>query len=76
MISIAILVISLIVGVFMFLRNVKNEVDMPFLKPVLVVVVGLLVSGVQPYSLERIDAGNKGIVVNLSGSERGVSNYQ
>jgi regulator of protease activity HflC (stomatin/prohibitin superfamily) len=76
MISIAILVISLIVGVFMFLRNVKNEVNMPFLKPVLVVVVGLLVSGVQPYSLERIDAGNKGIVVNLSGSERGVSNYQ
>ena len=76
MISIAILVISLIVGVFMFLRNVKNEVDMPFLKPVLVVVVGLLISGIQPYSLERIDAGNKGIVVNLSGSERGVANYQ
>ena len=76
MISIAILVISLIVGVFMFLRNVKNEVDMPFLKPVLVVVVGLLISGIQPYSVERIDAGNKGIVVNLSGSERGVSNYQ
>ena len=76
MISIAILVISLIVGVFMFLRNVKNEVNMPFLKPVLVVVVGLLISGVQPYSLERIDAGNKGIVVNLSGSERGVANYQ
>ena len=76
MISIAILVISLIVGVFMFLRNVKNEVNMPFLKPVLVVVVGLLISGIQPYSLERIDAGNKGIVVNLSGSERGVANYQ
>lgn len=76
MISIGILVISLIVGVFMFLRNVKNDVNLPFLKPVLVVVVGLLISGIQPYSLERIDAGNKGIVVNLSGSERGVANYQ
>ena len=47
MISIGILVISLIVGVFMFLRNVKNDVNLPFLKPVLVVVVGLLISGIQ-----------------------------
>jgi hypothetical protein len=76
MISIGILVISLIVGVFMFLNNAKNEVDMPFLKPVLVVVMGLLIGFIQPYSLERIDAGNKGIVVNLSGSERGVAKYQ
>lgn len=76
MISIVIVAISLIVGVFMFLRNVKNEVNMPFLKPVLVVVIGFLIGGIQPYSLERIDAGNKGIVVNLSGSERGVANYQ
>ena len=76
MISIVIVAISLIVGVFMFLRNVKNEVNMPFLKPVLVVVIGFLIGGIQPYSLERIDAGNKGIVVNLSGSERGVAKYQ
>lgn len=76
MISIGIVVISLIVGVFMFLNNTKNDVNLPFLKPVLVMVMGLLIGGIQPYSLERIDAGNKGIVVNLSGSERGVAKYQ
>jgi regulator of protease activity HflC (stomatin/prohibitin superfamily) len=46
------------------------------IKPISVFLVGILVSWIQPFSLERIDAGNKGIVVNLSGSERGVSNYQ
>ena len=76
MISIGILVISLIVGVFMFLNNAKNDTELPFLKPVLVVVMGLLIGLFQPYSAERIDAGNKGIVVNLSGSERGVAKYQ
>ena len=43
---------------------------------VIVTVVGLILAIVQPFALERIDAGNKGIVVNLSGNERGVSNYQ
>jgi regulator of protease activity HflC (stomatin/prohibitin superfamily) len=76
MISIGIIVISLIVGVFMFLNNAKNDVELPFLKPVLVVVMGVLIGLFQPYSVERIDAGNKGIVVNLSGAERGVAKYQ
>ncbi len=31
---------------------------------------------IQPFSIERIDAGHKGIIVNLSGSERGVATYQ
>ena len=76
MISIGIIAISLIVGVLMFLKNVKNEVELPLLKPIVVLVVGVLVGVFQPYSVERIDAGNKGIVVNLSGSERGVAKYQ
>jgi regulator of protease activity HflC (stomatin/prohibitin superfamily) len=46
------------------------------IKPIGIFLTGILVSWIQPFSLERIDAGNKGIVVNLSGSERGVSNYQ
>jgi regulator of protease activity HflC (stomatin/prohibitin superfamily) len=36
----------------------------------------LVVALIQPYSIERIDAGHRGIVVNLSGSERGVASYQ
>jgi regulator of protease activity HflC (stomatin/prohibitin superfamily) len=43
---------------------------------IIIAVVGLFVSLIQPFSIERIDAGHKGIVVNLSGSERGVQSYQ
>jgi regulator of protease activity HflC (stomatin/prohibitin superfamily) len=45
-------------------------------KPIIVLVVGILVSIIQPYSIERVDAGHKGIKVNLTGNDRGVSNYQ
>jgi regulator of protease activity HflC (stomatin/prohibitin superfamily) len=43
---------------------------------ILIAVVGLIIAFVQPFKLERVDAGHKGVVVNLSGSERGVANYQ
>ncbi len=46
------------------------------LKPVLIFIVGGLISSIQPFSLERVDAGHKGLKVNLTGTERGVSNYQ
>jgi len=46
------------------------------IKPIVIFVVGLLLTLVQPYKLERVDAGHKGIVVNLSGSDRGVASYQ
>lgn len=47
-----------------------------FAKGIVVIVVGIIVGIFQPYAIERIDAGHKGIVVNLSGSDRGVANYQ
>ena len=46
------------------------------IKPVVIFVLGIIVSLVQPFALERIDAGNKGLKVNLTGSERGVAKYQ
>lgn len=46
------------------------------IKPIAIFVIGLLITLVQPYKLERVDAGHKGIVVNLSGSDRGVASYQ
>lgn len=45
-------------------------------KPIVFLVVGLFVSLIQPYKIERVDAGHKGIKVNLTGNDRGVSNYQ
>lgn len=38
-----------------------------------IVVIGFIVALVQPYEIKRIEAGNIGVKVSLSGSERGVS---
>lgn len=46
------------------------------IKPLTVFIVGFLVSIIQPYSIEKIDAGHKGLKVNLVGNQRGVSSYQ
>lgn len=46
------------------------------IKPIGLFVVGLLVSIIQPYSIEKIDAGHKGLKINLVGNQRGVSSYQ
>jgi regulator of protease activity HflC (stomatin/prohibitin superfamily) len=76
MISIVIFVVVLIVAGLSLVKNLKEDKDLPFLKPVIISVLGLVVSFVQPFGLERIDAGNKGLKVNLTGSERGISSYQ
>ena len=76
MISIAVFVIFALIGGFTIFNGVSTGNRTTLAKGIGVVVVGLLVSLIQPFSLERIDAGHKGIVVNLSGSERGVASYQ
>jgi regulator of protease activity HflC (stomatin/prohibitin superfamily) len=45
------------------------------IKPISIIVIGLLIGLIQPFSLERVDAGHIGIKVNLTGNERGVSDY-
>lgn len=45
------------------------------LKPILLFVVGIILSIVQPFALDRVDAGHVGIKVNLTGDDRGVSDY-
>jgi regulator of protease activity HflC (stomatin/prohibitin superfamily) len=54
----------------------KNTGYSFLVKPIIFLVVGLLVAVFQPYKIERVDAGHKGIKVNLTGNDRGVSNYQ
>jgi regulator of protease activity HflC (stomatin/prohibitin superfamily) len=46
------------------------------LKPIGIFIIGLLLSLIQPFTLERIDTGYKGLKVNLTGGERGVSDFQ
>lgn len=54
----------------------EDKGKMKIAKGVVIIILGIVAAMVQPYKIERIDAGHKGIVVNLSGSERGVANYQ
>jgi hypothetical protein len=46
------------------------------LKPLSLFILGLILSMVQPYAIEKIDAGHKGLKINLVGNQRGVSSYQ
>ena len=45
-------------------------------KPVGIFILGIILSAIQPFSIERIDAGHVGIKVNLTGNSRGVSKYE
>jgi hypothetical protein len=45
-------------------------------KPLSVLLLTMLIGMVQPFAIEKIDAGNKGLKVNLVGNQRGVSSYQ
>lgn len=89
MFSISIFLIALIIGAVFIIRGIRQKSDAAYsdkeshksgttqiIRGVVIVVSGILISLIQPYSLERIDAGNKGLKVNLTGSERGVSSYQ
>jgi regulator of protease activity HflC (stomatin/prohibitin superfamily) len=41
-----------------------------------ILVIGLIISLLQPFSLERVDAGHVGIQVHLTGDSRGVGKFE
>lgn len=46
------------------------------LKPIGIFILSLFISAIQPFAIEKIDAGNKGLKINLVGNQRGVASYQ
>lgn len=42
----------------------------------IIFLMGVVIALVQPFNLERVDAGNTAFTVKLTGSDRGVSDYQ
>lgn len=46
------------------------------IKPVITIVLGILLAIFQPYTVERVDSSGVGFRINLTGNERGISNYQ
>jgi hypothetical protein len=46
------------------------------IKPIGIFVAGIILSMIQPFAIEKVDAGHKGLKINLVGDQRGVSSYQ
>ena len=46
------------------------------IKPIGIFIAGILISMFQPFAIEKVDAGHKGLKINLVGDQRGVSSYQ
>lgn len=85
MITLIILAIVLLIGVPALIFTIKglprDRFDSPTtFKPaykwIAFLVVGSLVALIQPFSTERIDAGNIGLKTKLIGSDRGVGRYE
>jgi hypothetical protein len=76
MISIVLFIVFIAIGVIMFLSGRANDDDRRTIMGIAVAVIGVLVTIFQPYSIEKIDSGHKGLKINLIGNQRGVSSYQ
>lgn len=80
MISLYIFITFLIVAIAILFAtrrnfNLKQERSKWLTKPILIIIIGILVSAINPFSLERVDAGHLGLKVNLTGDARGISDY-
>ncbi len=80
MISLFIFLSFLVVGLgLLFINrnryNLKTERGAWLTKPILIILIGVILSIINPFSLERVDAGHLGLKVNLTGDARGVSDY-
>ena len=54
-----------------------NEFQLKWLlKPIGILLLSIIIALVQPFTIERVDTGYKGLKINLTGGQRGVSDYQ
>jgi regulator of protease activity HflC (stomatin/prohibitin superfamily) len=76
MVTVFLILIAIGIMIFPIIKAVNNKDSKQFTK-LLVIGIGMLVISLfQPYSLERVDAGYKGIKVKLTGNNRGVADYE
>lgn len=79
--TIVIILASIILGViYARAKNKKAKKEeqriSAWIKAMVIVLIGIAVSFIQPFSFERVDAGHVGIKVNLTGDSRGVSKFE
>jgi len=76
------LALTVVVAIIFFTSRSKaarqNETSRKsiVLKTFGIIFVGVIISFVQPFAVERVDAGHVGIKVNLTGDDRGVSQIE
>lgn len=89
MISGIIFVVGLVVAGLIFIKGEKTVVKKDrwgddrevantslIVKVSAILVIAIIASIIQPFAIEKVDSGYKGIKVSLVGSQRGVTNYQ
>jgi regulator of protease activity HflC (stomatin/prohibitin superfamily) len=87
MISLIILGLFILVAAFFVVRNrasllTYNKFNEPtgpgagLRTPIIILVLGIFVSLFQPYAVDRVDSSGVGVVVNLSGDNRGIADYR
>jgi len=75
MISVIVFVVFLIIGGFITVKGKMDDEPKTFVKGIVVVVLGIVLGLIQPFSIEKVDSGYKGLKINLLGDQRGVSSY-
>ena len=76
MITGIIIAVFLIVAGIKFFNAINNDSAPGIRTAIAIAVVGVIVAFAQPYRIEKVDSGYKGLKVSLVGSQRGVTNYQ
>lgn len=83
MITLTFIIASLLIG-FLYVKANWEAISKSdtwlesskFIVGVAIAIVGIVLSFIQPLSVERVDAGHVGIKVNLTGDSRGVSAFE
>jgi regulator of protease activity HflC (stomatin/prohibitin superfamily) len=76
MITAIIIVVFLIVAGIKFAVALNEDSPAGIRNAIIIAVVGVVAGFLQPYSIEKVDNGYKGLKISLVGSQRGVTNYQ
>ncbi|CAB4155277.1 Band 7 domain containing protein [uncultured Caudovirales phage] len=76
------MITGIIIGIFLIIAGIKivsaisQDSTKGLMTGIAIAVVGVIIAFIQPYSVEKIDSGYKGLKISLIGSQRGVTNYQ
>ena len=75
MITILLLGLTLLWTIIAVLKE-KGKPKPSYMHAIIILLVGAGIALIQPFKIERVDAGHVGIKVNLAGDNRGVGKYE